>query len=103
MSDEFETQHDDLSDLDLEGYESVFGWEPPYKHKKLLDEYRKKNPIIHPGDNMLDVRPANEWLESTDCKPAAKPLFGDLWKEGELAIMFADTGLGKSILTVQIG
>lgn len=93
---------DDLSDLDLEGYESVIGWQPPYKHQKLLDDYKKKNPFINPADNMLDVRPANQWLEFTDSKPAAKPLFGDLWKEGELAIMFADTGCGKSILAVQI-
>lgn len=51
---------------------------------------------------MLDVRPANQWIEFTDYEPAAEPLFGDLWKEGELAIMFADTGTGKSILAVQI-
>ncbi len=29
-------------------------------------------------------------------------LFGELWYEGELCIMFADTNLGKSILAVQI-
>ena len=29
-------------------------------------------------------------------------LFGDCWAEGELAILFADTGLGKSALATQI-
>ncbi len=30
------------------------------------------------------------------------PLFGEMWKEGELAILFADTGCGKSIFAVQL-
>ena len=104
MSDDFDTPHDDLSDLGLEGYESAVGWQSPEETelRKKLAEYRKKNPFIRPGDNMLDVRPANQWIEFTDYEPAAEPLFGDLWKEGELAIMFADTGTGKSILAVQI-
>jgi len=29
-------------------------------------------------------------------------LFGEFWLEGELAILFADTGKGKSLLAVQI-
>ncbi|MBC7898764.1 MAG: AAA family ATPase [Saprospiraceae bacterium] len=32
-----------------------------------------------------------------------RPLFGPFWNEGELSILFADTGKGKSILAVQIG
>lgn len=90
--------------LGLEGYESAIGWQSPEEKefRKLLADYRKKNPAIHPGDNMLHVQPANEWLVYAQVEPVSEPLFGDLWKEGELAIMFADTGTGKSILATQI-
>jgi hypothetical protein len=97
------TQPDeDLSDLGIEGYESAIGWEPAYQYQKLLDDYKKKHPFINPTDNMLELRPANEWLADTEGEPTATPLFGDFWKEGELTIMFADTGTGKSILAIQI-
>ncbi len=96
--------HNELEEdtYDADRYDSAAGYEPPYQHQKLLDDYRKKNPFIHPSDNLLDVRPANEWLTEAEYEPPAAKLFGDLWKEGELAIMFADTGTGKSILAVQI-
>lgn len=55
-----------------------------------------------PEPDILDVRTANEWIASSKNKPTPKMLFGDLWLEGELAILFADTGKGKSLLAVQI-
>jgi len=33
----------------------------------------------------------------------SKPLIGELWQEGELAILFGPTNVGKSILAVEIG
>ena len=48
--------HED-TDYDADRYDTAAGWEPEYKHQKLLDDYRKKHPFKHPGDNMLDVRP----------------------------------------------
>ncbi len=41
-------------------------------------------------------------MEDAGKKPAAKALFGDFWLEGELSILFSDTGRGKSTLAVQI-
>ncbi len=32
----------------------------------------------------------------------SRPLFGDMWLTGELAVMFAEAGCGKSLLAVQI-
>jgi RecA-family ATPase len=51
----------------------------------------------------LIVKSANEWLDVASATPVPRRLFGDLWYEGELCILFADTGKGKTILAVQIG
>lgn len=48
------------------------------------------------------IKTANQWLRSAREKPVPRMLFGEFWLEGELAIMFAGTGLGKSVLGVQI-
>lgn len=56
-----------------------------------------------PEHSLFDVRSANDWMQRVDePQPKTRRLFGDFWLEGELAILFADTGLGKSILAVQI-
>ncbi|MBS1625105.1 MAG: AAA family ATPase [Bacteroidetes bacterium] len=48
------------------------------------------------------VRPAEKWIQIAARKAPVKQLFGELWHEGELCILFADTNIGKSILAVQI-
>ncbi len=48
------------------------------------------------------IRPANEWMAMTRGLPIQKKLFGDFWFENELAVLFAETNAGKSILAVQI-
>jgi len=52
---------------------------------------------------LFTVMPANKWIEQAKSRPTPKMLFGQLWFENELCILFADTNLGKSILAVQIG
>ena len=52
---------------------------------------------------LFTVMPANKWIEQAKTRPIPQMLFGELWFEGELCILFADTNLGKSILAVQIG
>ncbi|MBL7808641.1 MAG: AAA family ATPase [Saprospiraceae bacterium] len=49
------------------------------------------------------VRTANQCLSEANKRPIPKKLFGELWFEGELCILYADTNLGKSICAVQIG
>lgn len=51
---------------------------------------------------LFTVRTANQWMESAQSKPIPRMLFGELWFEGELCILFSDTNLGKSALAVQI-
>lgn len=69
--------------------------------KKARQKYRE-GAIPHMGQTVLDLRSANDWLQRSDEPAAVRKLFGDFWLEGELAILFADTGKGKSILAVQI-
>jgi hypothetical protein len=57
---------------------------------------------LSPLDEIFTVKTANEWLKESKQKPIPKMLFGEFWLEGELAILFADTGKGKSILAVHI-
>ncbi len=52
---------------------------------------------------LFKVKPVNQWIEQAKKRPIPKMLFGELWFENELCILFADTNLGKSILGVQIG
>jgi len=42
-------------------------------------------------------------MDEASKRPVPKMLFGKLWYEGELCILFADSNVGKSILAVQIG
>ena len=51
---------------------------------------------------IFSIKSANEWIRAAKKKPVPKLLFGEFWLEGELAILFADTGKGKSLLAVQI-
>ena len=52
---------------------------------------------------LLIVKEVNEWIEEASRRPAPRRLFGDLICEGELTFLFGGTGLGKSILAVQVG
>jgi RecA-family ATPase len=54
-------------------------------------------------NNQFIIKPANEWIEDAKARPKPKMLFGELWFENEICILFADTNLGKSILAVQAG
>ncbi len=57
----------------------------------------------HESKGLFLVRTANRWIEQAKKRPIPKMLFGEFWFEGEICILFADTNLGKSILSVQIG
>jgi hypothetical protein len=75
-----------------------------------LDTIRSHaNGLIHAQKDLsneigiFNVKTASAWMEEAKLRPIPKMLFGELWFEGELCILFADTNLGKSILAVQIG
>jgi hypothetical protein len=52
---------------------------------------------------LFTIEKGNRWLELARREPEAKMLFGELWHQGELCMLFADTNIGKSVLAVQIG
>ncbi|MDB5086564.1 MAG: hypothetical protein JWR09_558, partial [Mucilaginibacter sp.] len=52
---------------------------------------------------LFTIENGNRWLELARREPEAKMLFGELWHQGELCMLFADTNIGKSVLAVQIG
>ncbi len=52
--------------------------------------------------NIFCLKEANNWIRDAKERSAPKMLFGEFWLEGELSILFADTGKGKSVLAVQI-
>lgn len=51
---------------------------------------------------IFKLKKINNRIEEAKERPLPKMLFGEFWLEGELCILFADTGKGKSILAVQI-
>jgi archaellum biogenesis ATPase FlaH len=51
---------------------------------------------------LFTVKTANRWIEQAKTRPIPKMLFDVFWHEGEICILFADTGAGKTILGVQI-
>ncbi len=75
-----------LSEFNIKGSKNNF---------KLKDRDDKRK-------SLLNVRTANQCMEDARQTPVPKMLFGELWHEKELCILFADSNLGKSILGVQI-
>ena len=83
---------DDIINL-LERSES---WHPDGKqYHKVYDEIDFQSG--------LSVKSLNECIAEVKSKPIPKKLFGDLWLEGELCIVFEETGKGETIFAVQVG
>jgi hypothetical protein len=54
-------------------------------------------------DNLFLAKPANALLRAAEGKPREeRRLFGDFWLEGEMTVLFGETGCGKSVLAMQI-
>jgi len=53
-------------------------------------------------NGLFKVMTANKWLEQAKTTPIPQMLFGELWHENEICILFSDSNLGKSILAVQM-
>lgn len=65
------------------------------KESTFSKENKKNNQILI--DKMV-----NEWIEIGAKIPSPKPLFGNIWHEGEVGILFSNTGKGKSLFAVQL-
>lgn len=58
--------------------------------------------VIEKKSSLFKAKTANEWIEEAEKQPIPNMLCGELWHEGELCFLFADTNVGKSIFAVQI-
>jgi len=69
---------------------------------ELTDEHLPELDFLR-YDNLFLARQANAFLVPADRESGpVRRLFSDLWLEGELSVLFADTGCGKSVLAMQI-
>lgn len=78
-----------------------------------MDETKNNNPLeaikaemeakISSRDfGMLTLRTANRTLQEAALRPDPVDLYHELWYEGEVCCLFADSNLGKSIYAVQM-
>jgi archaellum biogenesis ATPase FlaH len=74
--------------------------EEPQEKISEIQKVQAENASVSQG--MFIVKPANQWTEEAISKPVPQMILGELWFEGEICILFADTNVGKSILGVQI-
>jgi hypothetical protein len=51
---------------------------------------------------LFRTRTAAEWIEEAKIQPRPACLLGDLWLEGELAVMLGEHGSGKTVLAMQV-
>jgi len=74
------------------------------KDWKPLEEWENSNSNKKSGEfkSLLLTKTANVFIEEAKQMPTPKTLFDTFWLEGEICILFADTGIGKSVLAVQI-
>jgi hypothetical protein len=72
--------------------------ESPTPDKLVKEKKAKQALTLKPRT----LRTASQRMTDGKKLPDAKPLVGSLWQEGELDILFADTGVGKSVWATQI-
>ncbi|MGH9946192.1 MAG: AAA family ATPase [Pyrinomonadaceae bacterium] len=86
-------------------YDSVIGWDPQKENReKLIAESKKKYPRLYSEQpEMLYVQSIQEFITSGAKSGPMKQLFGPLWLEEEVAVLYSPPGTGKSALAVQIG
>ena len=51
---------------------------------------------------ILSIKTANQTLDDASTRPDPEELYHELWYEGEVCCLFADSNLGKSIFAVQM-
>ena len=113
-------RHAGLSESELEAALLKINAErcqPPLEKSEVLqivhsvaryDVGQKPNSTFESVKNAVDfsslllTKTANVCIEEAKLTPTPKTLFDDFWFEGEICILFADTGLGKSVLAVQV-
>ncbi|MGH9946935.1 MAG: AAA family ATPase [Pyrinomonadaceae bacterium] len=75
---------------------------PNYHYLHSLSDELLPKLDFYRYDNLFSARPARGFFSATLHAKGAERLFGEHWHADELAILYADTGAGKSILAAQI-
>lgn len=70
--------------------------------KNSVDKLLEDMPYSPMRNSLFVIKDGNQWMEDAHNMPIPTMLCSELWHEGELCILFADTNVGKSILAVQI-
>ncbi len=70
--------------------------------KADLDQDNQDSIAKLESKSMFNIKSANEWMDIAKNQKPMRPLFGEFWFEQELSILFADSNLGKTVLSVQI-
>ncbi|GAB4017492.1 AAA family ATPase [Spirosoma koreense] len=73
--------------------------------KGLVNEFQRQDVTIKQQPEYIGAfigQTSNDWMARAKSLPDLKKLFGSLWIEGEICILFASSNQGKSILAVQI-
>ncbi len=93
----------DDPDDDISRYDTAIGWQPADPYNKQRQKLRRDHPEQFCRRSLFEVRPANAWLAPAP-KRLVQPdrLAGDLWRVGEVTLLFGEPGIGKSILAMQI-
>ncbi|CAN5413900.1 hypothetical protein BH10ACI3_BH10ACI3_06790 [soil metagenome] len=108
MSDEFADLKQAYPDLFVEG---VTDYDSQVERRRELErreaaiaESKKREPRLwSPKPDMLYIEPTQFFLDSGAETAPVKQLFGPFWVYGEMAVLFASAGVGKSVLATQIG
>src|SRR5437879_7873527 len=55
-----------------------------------------------PDDDIFEEEETGQEIKTGMPRRPPRMLFDEFWREGELAVLFGDTGMGKSVLATQI-
>ena len=69
---------------------------------KLVSKYKPNEVLKQLISEMPDIRSARKRMEDARSQPEIDQLFSMVWQSNELHVLFADTGIGKSIFAVAI-
>lgn len=78
------------------------GWQTG-DYKKLRDKAgREFESRPYPGQSMLEVRPASHWIIKPREQMPRAELYGPMWREGDVSVLFGAKSVGKSLFAVQL-